>query len=121
MLSEKKTIDVPSIRDGKSGMASETLNQMMLMMNSSDGGNMQFNEQHVSALVEQKGKIIDYIHDDRKRESFDKKFYVCVAVFAWFFSLFFTMKFAPEYLDVVIASSATFLGGLGIGRVFKRD
>src|SRR5687768_2176477 len=64
--------------------------------------------EQMDKLIDQRGKIIDYVHKDKKRDSFDAKFYlIAVLVFIVIFAGLVMWKL-PEYFGEVLS----FLAGL---------
>jgi len=74
----------------------------------------EFTKEQVDEILSQKREITNFIHEDKKRESGDNKFYLVVV-------LIFICIFAggvlfnePEYFDVVLSFLAGIFGG-GLG------
>ncbi len=103
-------------------VSSETLKQIMMMAGSLDENNLPLNEGHVSEILSQRGRITEYIHDDRKRdfekfkhESWDKKFFFALGAVVWLVVFVISIVFFKEQAVTILASTATFLGGYGLG------
>ena len=77
------------------------------------------NEKQVDEILSQRSKVYDYIHDDRKRESSDKKFYFAGALFSSLIIVVLVLFFAKEFLTQVISLIIGAFGGYGIGRSQK--
>lgn len=77
------------------------------------------NEKQVDEILSQRSKVYDYIHDDRKRESSDKKFYFVGALGASLVIVVLVLFFAQEFLTQVISLIIGAFGGYGIGRAQK--
>ena len=74
----------------------------------------EFTKEQVDELLSQKSKITDYIHEDRKQESWDNKFYlVIVVVFILLFSGLVLWKNPALFNEVLYFLAGLFGGGLG--------
>ena len=80
-----------------------------------------FTKEQIDELLSQRRQIAAYIHEDRKTDSYDTKFYL-VAIIA--FILFFSglvLRMKPEIFSEVLSLIVGLLGGgaagFGIGKI----
>ncbi len=117
--------DSSNSEEGRS-ISSETLKQVMMMTSGLDENNLPFNEEHIAEVLSQRRQITGFIHEDRKREferfkheSWDKKFFFAMSVIVWFAVFIISLIFFKEQVITILASTATFLGGYGLGSKSK--
>lgn len=107
-------------------VSSETLKQVMMMAGNLDENNLPFNDEHITEVLSQRREITGFIHEDRKREferfrheSWDKKFFFAISVVVWLVVFLISLIFFKEQVITILASTATFLGGYGLGSKSK--
>lgn len=97
----------------------ETL--QMLMASLGNQPNLPITEVHVSEMLAQRRQINEFISDDKKRGSWDQKYYLTIGlVFILIISglVIFTH---PEYFTQVLSLIIGGFGGFGLGRASKHD
>lgn len=73
-----------------------------------------FTKEQVDELLSQKRQITGYVHDDKKRDSWDNKFYlVIVLIFVLIFSCLVLWKKPELFNETLSFLAGTFGGGLG--------
>lgn len=119
MSDTKKVAATPPVQKVSEEKQRELL---MMMQHINDDNGVDFTENQVDKILEQKGKVFDYIHEERMQEherykiqSRDGRFY-----FGWvlvfFVLLLGTVIFrVPEYTSQVLSGVFGLLSGLGIG------
>ncbi|MDQ5953199.1 MAG: hypothetical protein QG551_427 [Patescibacteria group bacterium] len=76
-------------------------------------------EQQVDEVLSQRRQVLSYVHEDRKQESTDKKFYFTLTLVATTVIILLVLFFAKEYLTQVLSLIIGGLGGYGIGKTQK--
>lgn len=114
--------------ENSKAVSSESLKQVMMMASNLDENSLPLNENHITEILSQRREITGYIHEDRKRdfekfkhESWDKKFFYAIGVFVWLIVFVFSMMFYKEQVITILAATATFLGGYGLGSKSKQE
>lgn len=70
-----------------------------------------FTEEQTNEILSQRRKITEYIHEDRKKDSYDSKFYLVVIVlFVFAFSALVLHKY-PEIFSQVLSLVIGLFGG----------
>jgi hypothetical protein len=73
-----------------------------------------FTKEQVDELLSQKREITGYIHDDKKRDSWDSKFYLVILLtFVLLFSCLVLWKKPDLFNEVLSFLTGAFGGGLG--------
>lgn len=73
-------------------------------------------EKQVDEILSQRRKVYDYIHDDKKTDSYDKKFYFIGALIGSLVVTILVLFFAKEFLTQIISLIIGAFGGYGIGK-----
>ncbi len=110
---------VPVNTDVKSRVntTEETSQQLSILLQkiTGDGNVSNFTVEQTNEILSQRRKITEYVHEDRKRESYDAKFYlIVIVVFVFFFSAL-VLKFYPEVFPQVLSLVIGLFGGGGVG------
>ncbi len=73
-------------------------------------------ETQVDEILSQKSKVIDYIHEDKKLESSDNRFYFLAVIIFSGIIILSVLFFAKENLTQIVSLIIGGLGGYGIGK-----
>ena len=104
----------------KADLVSESQNTLSVMLQKVVGeGSFTPNEKQVDEILSQRGRVYDYIHADKKQNSFDNRFYFAGALLASLIIVVLVLFFAKEFLTQVISLIIGAFGGYGIGRAQK--
>lgn len=100
----------------------ETSQQLSILLQKITGAeNTQvFTEEQTNEILSQRRKITEYVHEDRKRDSYDGKFYLVVVVLFVFAFSALVLHLYPEVfsqvLGLVIGLFGGGAGGYAIGK-----
>ena len=87
-------------------------------------GNQQSNqvtEDHINELLAQRRQVNEYVNEDRKRSSWDKKYYLTIGL-AFILLISCLIIFThPEFFTQVLSLIIGGFGGFGLGKVSKED
>ncbi len=76
-------------------------------------------EKQVDELLAQRNKVYGFIHEDKKIDSYDKKFYFIGALIASLVIIILVLFFAKEFLTQILSLLIGAFGGYGIGKAQK--
>lgn len=96
----------------------ETSQQLSILLQKVIGSDTapNFTEEQTNEILSQRRKITEYVHEDRKRESYDSKFYlVSIALFVLLFSAL-VLNYYPEVFPEVLSLVVGLFGGYAIGK-----
>ena len=104
-------------KEPKSTLVSEKETSFSVMLQKVLGEN-QFTptEKQVDEILSQRSKVYDYIHEDKKIDSADKKFYFKWALVGSLVVVILVLFFANEFLTQIISLIIGAFGGYGIGK-----
>lgn len=91
------------------------LEMVLAQMEHGGGIASKLNDSHIDQIIKQRGTIIDRVHDDRKNERWDSKFYVITSFASALIVIFGVMFFKPDYLSETITALLAGAGGFGGG------
>ena len=109
----------PTPTHGGRAITTETL--QMLMTNLSNQQNLPITEGHVSEMLAQRRQINEFISDDKKRGSWDQKYYLTVGLVFILLISGLLLLTRPEYFTQVLSLIIGGFGGFGLGRVTRQD
>lgn len=113
MPNENKTTE--ATQPAKILSKTETMKMMLASLEQPSGIEDKLSSEHIDKLIDQKSEIIRLVHEDRKAESWDSKFYVIIGVGVIVVILEGILFFAPEFLPETISSLVAGIGGTGFG------
>ena len=103
----------------RSQMTTESL--QMMMANLGNEQNLPITEQHVTEMLSQRRQINGFISDDKKRASYDQKYYLTTGL-AFILIISGLVIFThPEFFTQVLSLIIGGFGGFGLGRATKQD
>ena len=76
-------------------------------------------EKQVDEILLQRGKVYDYIHEDKTIDSYDTKFYFVGALIGSLVVTILVLFFAKEFLTQILSLIIGAFGGYGIGKAQK--
>ena len=122
MLNDSQNSQVPA--DNPQGeqrppVSSESL--QMLMASLGDQQNLPVNEAHVTEMLSQRRQINEFISEDKKRGSYDKKYFLTAGLIFIVVISSIVIFTHPEYFTQVLALIIGGFGGFGFGQAYKRD
>ncbi len=98
-------------------LTSDTEKTMTVLMQKVMGeGSFVPTEKQADEILTQRSKIIDYVHNDKIRDSKDKRFYFGCFLAGSLIVVLCVLFFAKEYLTQVISLIVGALGGYGFGK-----
>jgi len=108
--------------ENKGTVVSESETTLQMLLQKVVGGNtFTPTERQVDEVLSQRRQVIGYIHDDKKTDSYDSKFYlVVVLIFILVFSglvLWFKSDLFPEVLSFLAGLFGGGIGGYGFGKI----
>lgn len=120
MPNENPEVEVFKTKDSvkEQVLASESEKSMTVLMQKVMGGEGSFepNEEQVDEILAQKSKIIDYVHQDKLRDSKDRRFYFLGILIALVTVVLLVLFFAKEYLTQIVSLIVGAFGGYGVGK-----
>lgn len=103
-------------------LVSEEQNTLSIIANKVMGGDVvDLDKGQIDLLIQQREKVYDYIHIDKKQDSYDRKYYftgVAIVVLAVLCMVVFKV---PEYTTQVISLIIGAVGGYGLGKTKFSD
>jgi hypothetical protein len=103
------------VNDSKPIADKQMFEMVMASLETTDSVNSKITENHISQILKQREKVIDYVHKDKSLDRFDSKFYFIATIISTFILFAGIAKFAPEYLSEVISGLLGVIAGLGGG------
>ncbi|MBU2523571.1 hypothetical protein KKG71_00035 [Patescibacteria group bacterium] len=98
----------------------ESIEMVLAELEHGSGIGSKLNTGHIDKLLDQRSDIIDKVHQDRKDERWDSKFYYVGGATVILSVLAAVFKFAPEYISQAITALFAGSGGFGAGYGFGK-
>lgn len=92
-----------------------SLEMILAQLEQGNGISSKLNDNHIDKLIDQRGKIIEKVSEDRSCERWDGKFYFIIAMVATLIILAGVLFFKPEYFPQAMTALLSGGGGFGIG------
>jgi cytochrome c1 len=119
MPNNQEVVQEPEVKNKVVSESETTVH--MLLQKMVGGNNFTPTEKQVDEILAQKSKIIDYVHRDKQRSSYDSKFYlIVVLIFVLIFSglvIYFKPDLFSQVLSFLTGIFGGGLGGYGFGKL----
>ena len=124
MLSEDENDHVGSAHattPTTTGSPVSTENLQMLLAQLGNQGSLPVTEEHVAEMLAQRRQINEFINEDKRRSSYDQKYYLTGGLIFVLLISALTIFTHPEYFTQVLSLIIGGFGGFGLGKLTKQD
>lgn len=120
---EKREEKSSDLEVTKKGSSEKVVEEFLMMVEGASSGNdisKKLTEEHITQMIDQRGKVNELIHEDRKGGRFDNKFYFVGAGIFCLALVFIVLWKAPDYFPELLTFLVGFIGGGGGGYGFAK-